>query len=1310
MSHEPAAASGQLTRQHVLNPITALAFYTSATNKRRYVLVGEDTDVKIYDVQSARLCVRLKVFRAQAVHGIAVPPSAAAEVTGAGRENYGTGADDKDGTPDLGRKQVLVWGGQSVSVLPGQLIEELLLVSARGDSSHVEVAVAVAVEARAPDWILDGRVSPFDSDRVVLLTAHNEVLEARVSIADEENGRQTLVSGAVRSPSRPILYSGNFFWEAPDCVLVAAGTVFGEILVWKCRLGSAGEGREEEPSCEVLFVFSGHEGSIFGVHISPVIESAAGEEIRLLVSCSDDRTIRVWDITERRDMPKDGDEGYGRRIEDARQTGFGDSVEVAAHGESRSRCVATVMGHASRIWQVEFPQKQKLFPTDGIVELYSFGEDATAQKWHLKLGERQSSARLANETSKSGKEQLAVLTHQSTYSNHSGKNLWSHAMTYSDEGNVLIATGGADGKVAVIGDGLADTFPDPDGQMALQGSQMIGLYLADVVESCSQHPKSSALTDSSDTPTVRNKNLREVFHRYTFVTEDRLLVVTNTGRAFVGTFGDELTWEALVIPNETRQAMLSYSVLESSQAAGMAFVGTTGGDVFCYSTSTGNQLRTLTKVHGKVTEIFRLSDVGDASSKSGHTQILITIFGSDKAEILSLDSSAALTRRTEVTLEASCHVTAASFCRGYLVLGSRKGSISILSQTAEGKYTTTLTFEVKRKESITSILPLPSRSADSPAYFHSTGRDGKYRIHEIQRRPDGALGVTLLHETTPPFGPNIEGAWFTPSTPSPAITTANDISTTTTTTPQDLILCGFRSKHFVVWNATRAQEIAAVECGGAHRSFAYTAISSKSSDGLRFAFTKAAQMHVFSQTRVAHRTVKTGGHGREIKAVSASVMTKTEKGKGRREGRGRDGRRLVATAAEDTIIRIWEDCGGEMGNARERDGNGAAGLRCVAALERHNAGIQALKWHGDRYLFSSGGNEEFFVWRTNALMDSELNGGGLAVVCDAVFTDRSKVGDLRIMDFDVHTLVDEHESSETTYRDGEGSRFCISMALSNSTVQSYVYTAQDGFTLLGRRTYTGACLTQLRHLGFNMDGRPVVLTAATDGHLAVFGDITAPPTEDTEVEIKDDDSTEEIMATKLHQSTIKALDMRQIATETGTSYLVVTGGDDDALGVLHLYLPRPPRLSAGTSQPPHGYEVKSRSIVRSAHAAAITGVAIARLDRGGRDAVVVSSSNDQRVKTWRVVDWQSSSLPSLSSSPSDSVSASASASARTSANHGVRVQLLDDRYSSVADAGGLEVLGKENGDQDEDDIDGGNGGGTRVLICGIGMEIWAIGG
>ncbi|KAI0204620.1 WD40-repeat-containing domain protein [Astrocystis sublimbata] len=1236
MSHE-AAHPGSLRRKYVLSPITALAFLT--LSEQQYLLAAEDTDIKIYDVVTSQLCGILPVFKAQPIHGISVPPTVAERNAGASRGSS---------------SRILVWGGSAVKVLSTRIVEELICATStndsigpEGDLGSVATAALFVAQGIAPDWIFDGRISPFDDSCVVLLTAHNEVVQGRVS-ADGK----TVCLGQVQSPSRPILYSGNFFWVDKNCVLVAAGTVFGEIVVWKCYLDSnadtgdweSGNGVKlahegiKEAGCEVLYVFSGHEGSVFGVHISPEIVTSSGETIRLLASCSDDRTIRIWDITEKGDDSETNGNAYEARMSDARETGFGDSI-VGSVGlyASQSRCVATAIGHVSRIWQVAITAPNQLSGANTI-EVFSFGEDATMQKWHLGMNPSiKPTSKVCDTGADSSDPPPFQLTHQETFANHSGKQIWSHAIADYGSGLILV-TGGGDGKIVLmknessISSKILDRAPDRV-KHHTRSIQENDISPASLIEIC--QPQNIEVTPTLTS--FKHGNGTEAFQNFTFITDDKLLVTTRSGRMFLGHFDStsNVQWKELALPDTVRTAIQSYTILKRSRRTATAFIGAPNGQLFFYDADRGDSLHPFHKAERKITEIICLSDIQPPSPKSGadaagesgrDIELLITIFGIPKAELLRLNQNHTLIERTEVTIPEKFIVTSAAWCHNYLIIGSRHGGALVFDLATDGGQSPILSMKVKSGDAVTSILPLPRQSGHSPLYFLTTARDGKYRVYEILNATSD-FQLRLLHETRPSFGPLIEGSW---------LFTKPDGS-------HDLMLCGFRSKYFVVWNATEQREVATIDCGGGHRVFDHVQVGGNR-EGIRFACTKASQMKVYSQTHAPHFPLKTGGHGREIKAISASG-------------------KFVATAAEDTVIRLWKFRDGSQGGKAKAEEPDL--LRCVLALEKHNTGIQKLKWADEQYLFSSGGNEEFFVWRIVAL-ESDIC--PLGVVCEAVFPDRSEIGDLRITDFDVQCFRNGSSSGERLDNNGAhvkelstGSRFCISMTLSNSSVQSYLYSAQQGFRLLGRRTYTGACLTQVQNLHFTDEDHPQVLTAATDGHLAVFPDLQTPG--------NDSNDTNDVLVTKLHQSTVKALDMRSVATDAGTSYLVVTGGDDDAIGVVHLY--------RSAEQPSARYEMRNKSIVRSTHAAAITGLGIVRLENSGRDAVVVTASNDQRIKTWRLVEWQSTSL---------------------------RVHLLDDQYSGVADAGDLEVLGDEGVDEDKKC----NGLGGRVLVAGVGVEVWDI--
>ncbi|KAH7027656.1 uncharacterized protein B0I36DRAFT_351162 [Microdochium trichocladiopsis] len=1330
----PLARRCGLRREHVHAPITALAFYTpaasasdsarGASRARRYLLAAEDTDLQIYDVSASsdedslptvgsnlsgdeaireesaapggtaheqRLLKQIPIFRAQSVHGISIR-----------YQTRGEKADDD---------RILIWGGYSVAVLSAKALFEGIVETTKGDEDDIcsrGRSVEYIAEFRAPDWIFDAKISPSDRDRVVMLTAHNEIVEARVtrSVATSAAGGRdglALEMVSVRSPSRPILYAGNLLWLGTDCVLVAAGTVFGEVVVWKWHAQrperAPSPPSEHEVWCEHLFAFSGHEGSIFGIQISPELVVPGSERpVRLLATCSDDRTVRVWDITESQIQESAADlkpRDVSVSLPEARETGFGPNGNTTTkqdeptggggkstqlEADSARRCVAIAMGHISRIWHVKFAEPRP--GSSNVFPINSFGEDATAQKWHLSFGPQQQTATASrNASAKTRISTLgeAALTHQAIYRNHTGKHIWSRAVLSHLDDSVTIATGGSDGKIALVRD--KDEAMSVDGQGSwektysleslakISGAEPLPEPKPPIVETV------VSTQDSGEEKPKKKvkppKPPKESFQRYTFISEDKLLVITNQGRCFVGTIqGQEIEWKALAIPEGMRTSLTGYSVVESSLVTSTAYIGTSRGEVFALSDEDNATPRLVTTVPGKIADLFCLSDEqrqGEQPSYGHDTKLMITVLGAATAAIVSISGRCAVTATVAVELEKGFVTTAASLADDTLILGSRNGAISIFSRNeATSPYTVAQTLSARLTDAITSIVLLPRQTGSIANYFLATCRDGKYRIYQ-RRIPTNAKksqeAIVLLQETSPPFGPLIEQAWFT-----------NNASTNTI----ELMLCGFRSTNAVLWNATQQREVATVDCGGAHRSFAMTLLQRKnrkqqqqqqrqgSPDGFRFVFTKASEMHIFSQGRSQAQTIKPGSHGREIRAVSSSGQ-------------------YTATAAEDTVIRIHKYTPPSPSGFRSQTSGGGS-FRCVATIEKHATGIQALRWHENEYLFSSGGNEEFFVWKANQV---ESDVCPLGVACEAVFRDKSEIGDLRIMDFDVEPMMDDDGGADNG---GEGMQFCITMALSNSTVQSYLYSSAGGFRLLGRRHYTGACLMQLRHLGFSSSStddhirrQPHVLTASTDGHLAVFVGVQPDlGIEPVTPETMDGASPQASRArhaaadktsliARLHQSGIKSLDMLRLPTSSpcaSSSYLVVTGGDDNALGVMHL------SYTASTAK----YKVQGKFIVRSAHAAAVTGIGIVRLENGGRDAVVASTSNDQRVKTWRVVGWQEPEA--------------------------TRVLLVGDEYSGVADSGDLEIISRGGLGGDGDDGEAFTAG--SFIVGGVGMEVWRV--
>lgn len=1193
----------RLQREHVHCPITALAFFRApgiSGGGPAYILSGEDTHLKVYDAGTQRLRASVRVFAAQPIQGISSSPAGDEEVTSS---------------------DILVWGGPLVTVLPASVLVDLLRHDKDEGCCTAEIAVPDRQVLWAPDWIYHGAVSPKQPGLAAIVTAHNEVIP--LLRAGGPSGTWRL--GRLRSPpSRPILYSAQVRWTSRGEVLVAAGTVFGEIIVWKCRVaddgGGDGDHQPNEADVEILHVFTGHEGSIFGVDFSPevMIDPKTKEVSRLLVSCSDDRTVRVWNVS-------DTGSGRGKDLADrafteARETGFGENLtttelEAMANHHS-SKALAVAMGHVSRIWSVRFsPASIDSTSSGGAVRsltLYSFGEDATAQKWKLKFeGESGNISSSEQDT-----VPTASLTHQATFHNHDGKHIWSSALHFaapSSPGKELLVTGGSDGKIQLIEESLARSGGDSDSSVLNSESTTLeSTSSADNIDSTAHR--------SADSGSVESRPL----HMYGLLSAKSVIATTSSGSILTGSLNASgVSWKEVSIPKPVRDDLRKYQTVRCA-GPDVTLIGSPSGQLYIF----GNDIiRPVIKLPRKIAEIFILPledfrGLGLCEVLPGLVPIVVTSMGSSEVKLMLLDpaSEDLVLHEVSIELEKGFIPTAAGICQDLIIFGSRIGALSLhrLDQNKGGFSPVAYAGRPGSKDSVSSIICLPAKPGLPCPYFLTTSRDGRYRIYETATQAcgsDHAVTLHLRHEAVPPLGPLIESAFFTTTTASLG------------SKPQ-LILCGFRSREFVVWNETTQQQLASIECGGGHRAFTYH-VDPASPGRLSFIWTKASRTCVHAQGGVTKRSLKAGGHGREIKAAAASVQGG-----------------LLATGAEDTNIRIWRVNG-------DGQGGGSAGLSCVAVVEKHTTGIQCLRWAGGNYLVSSSGGEELFVWRVAWLGQSAYE--GIAVLCEGVYPDKTRDGDLRIMSFDVQ-ILDPARDGET--RGGEA--LCISLVLSNSTLKTYRYSKDEGFTLLAQGQYTGACLMQIRHLSVQSESdRPWdlhVLTASTDGHLALWkakgiSATSGPPAPATYALVE---------AQRLHQSSIKAIDLRALphATSSPPSYAVLTGGDDNAIG--HVRLDR----AAGGD-----FRITSRSLVSGAHAAAITGLCVVGLEADGAAGScrvrLCTASNDQRVRSWVAAVGEGGAVGKMS--------------------------LVGDRYSAVADCGDLEQLG-----------DG------RVVVAGVGMEFWTV--
>lgn len=404
-------------------PVTALAFVH--TDTAVLLLAGEGPWLRIYDAESARHIHASKLTSSEPIHAIKA------------RTFPGTSHEGRAST------RVLVVAGYTITLLD--------ITCHEGCGGQSELSVTSIVEARADDWILDvcfySRVSndhQVKFAKAVLVTSHNCLLSLHVGGYGSSFPTSAILHYLTCGP-RSLLFSAHIAWLPHARGLVAAGTVFGEVLVYSFPATVLHEAVPQTVPSQLHYVFKGHEGSVFGVQISESGSSALAR--RFVASCSDDRMIRIWDVT-------DLSTHVSRHENQEQSTRFDSQLEERAFEGMTNLCVATAMGHTSRIWGIIFLETQP-----DSCHILSYSEDATAQVWRL--------CRPAASLDTSSKESSLHLQHISTYGFHFGKNIWAIAVLQSASLGFRISTGGADGRIVTYQIECSDT-PSEDGSWQRQ--------------------------------------------------------------------------------------------------------------------------------------------------------------------------------------------------------------------------------------------------------------------------------------------------------------------------------------------------------------------------------------------------------------------------------------------------------------------------------------------------------------------------------------------------------------------------------------------------------------------------------------------------------------------------------------------------------------------------------------------------------------------------------------------------------------------------------------------------------------------------
>ena len=773
--------STAITQQLCL-PITALG--TVVVDSHQLLLVGQGPFLHVYNVEYNYRLLTSRIFDSQAIHGV-FP---------------GETQSSNNGTSSL---QLLLFGGSSLAVAS---------VRIRSGQCGSAVCQCSAVVIQASDWILRVTNHNFGkgNSQFVLLTTNDHLFKVDHLRGTSSNPEIVLLGQGPKST----LYSGDICSHKHEALLVAAGSVFGEVLIWSCT--RTGVGWESYTTHR----FAGHQGSVFGIRISNQFFNA-GRPIQVVASCSDDRTIRVWDVSDH--------ESIQERLPELQytvETGFGHRTV----GSSSSS--APVTGHVSRVWDVDFlisapsPKSQQIHS-----HLISRGEDATCQVWSLDITRRDTTP-----------TNLASLKFVSADHLHFGKNVLSWTL-YSDSHLQCLASGGADGRII--------TRP---------------------LQLCQNAWDVSYSTHFEDIPLKRKvKSLKE----YLVVDTGTIAAISASGhllRCTVPKYMDP-TW------SQDAVSILGFATKLCSNSLERVVVAATKAGLLLVLSQHRSILVDLE--FKQPVSWMRLLEVTTRPNQC-HRLLLIVTFPDPRLaalvriELADLDSDQHMTRLhlpTISTITASCYHQPS----GLLFIGFRDGSLSMVSESAIYLCSSE---RVHGSDAVTSLQMIDS-SSHGKVHLLSTGRDGTFAIHKVKFSVSSSeYSFETLYTSSPQVGINLEGAAL--SSPS-----ESDLS--------ELILFGWRSREFVVWNHTKQIQISSVDCGGGHRSWAYD-ISTDMPTSMHLSGRKQALSTSFRNSISTPSTVREGGHGREIKAVAVKP-----------DAPGQIPQRIIATGAEDTTIRLFSD-------------------------------------------------------------------------------------------------------------------------------------------------------------------------------------------------------------------------------------------------------------------------------------------------------------------------------------------------------------------------------------------------------------------
>lgn len=623
---------------------------------------------------------------------------------------------------------------------------------------------------------------------------------------------------------------------------------------------------------------------------------------------------------------------------------------------------------------------------------------------------------------------------------HLGKHVWSSDI---DDLNDLAVTGGADGKIRLHD--LSVLHESPCTYSLDHIAQDIDV----------RFEKSEAIKHVTELPKLN--------YVIALTSLGKLLILNNT----------TLKWSIVPLSDEESSKFVGYAVIRAFADINTIFITTAFGELLVLKfRDTTDPLEKYwiedKYLDGKKVNNLLVSQHEDTyfvASAPPNTKIPLLV---KKFQL----EDGSLKLQQEFTLEQPQQTMFTTTCMVYdsindwLIVGSRYASMMVFDLKSK---TNTLFKKMSSGDTVTSISLVSSE--ENKLSLLVVVRDGVYMHMDISKEDDFKMTVTHQNKLTRGF---LEGGVLKNG---------------------DLILYGFRSSYFYVWNETKQIEIFKELCGGAHRLWELFDYGDGEFD-YKLAYINKNKLIVrnFKDrfTSNPYGLLDEGTHGREIRDIAVSPFLNN------------DGSRLIMTSAEDSVVRLGKifESGKVIYNW---------------CMKNHISGMQKVKFLSKEYAASSAANEEFFIWKLHEMKGTPL------ITQYASLKPSTDSPDLRVMDFD-------HVDTENG--------FLLTTVYSDSHIKLWNFdVSTKQFSLIAEDFYTSCCILNVKFITLNDELH--ILISATDGHIAIWNVESSRITKD-----KAEKLGSPIIRQQLHQNSIKGLLLNHVQEN---NYDLVTGGDDNAL-------------------------------------------------------------------------------------------------------------------------------------------------------------------